>query len=54
MLGHQVRVHLDVGEALGVALEVDLEVALGREPVAAHVALVRPLTRVRSRKMVIK
>ena len=48
MLWHQVGVHLDVGEALGVALEVDLQVALGCEAIAADVALVGPLTSVGS------
>ena len=43
MLRHEVGVHLDVGELVRVALEVDLEVALGGEAVAADVALVGPL-----------
>ena len=47
VFGHWVRVHLDVRETLGVSLEVDLEVALGGEPVAANVALERPFARVR-------
>ena len=46
MLRHEVGVHLDVGELVRVALEVDLEVALGGEAVAADVALVGPLARV--------
>ena len=45
---HWMRVHLDVRETLGVSLEVDLEVALGGEPVATNVALERPFARVRS------
>jgi hypothetical protein len=43
VLWHQVRVHLDMGEALGMALEVNLEVPLRGEPIAADVALVGPL-----------
>ena len=39
MLGHRVGVHLDVRVLGLVALEVDLEVALGGEAVAADVAL---------------
>ena len=48
VLWHRVRIHLDVRETLGMALEVHLQVALGGEPVAANVALERPFTRVRS------
>jgi hypothetical protein len=47
MLRYRVRIHFDVREALSVALEMDLEVALDGEPVAADVALERPLARVR-------
>ena len=43
VLRDEVGVHLDVGELVGVALEVDLEVALGGEAVAADVALVGTL-----------
>ncbi len=46
VLGHQVGVHLHVGETLGVALEVNFEIALGGEPVAADVALVGPFSSV--------
>jgi len=35
-----------VGETLGVTLEVNFEIALGGEPVAADVALVGPLSSV--------
>jgi hypothetical protein len=44
VLRHQVGVHLHVGETLGVTLEVNFEIALGGEPVAADVALVGPLS----------
>ena len=43
VLWDEVGVHLDVGELVCVALEVDLEVALGGEAVAADVALVGTL-----------
>ena len=46
MLRDKVRIHLDVREFAGMPLEVNLEVALGGEAVAADIALVRPLTRV--------
>ena len=43
VLWHHVRVHLDQWEAVRMALEVDLQVSLGGEPVAADVTLVGPL-----------
>lgn len=48
VLWNGMRIHLDVRESLGVALEVHLQVAFGRESVAANVALERTLARVRS------
>lgn len=48
VLWHRVWVHFNVRETLGVTLEMDLEVALGGEPVTANVALERSLARVRS------
>jgi hypothetical protein len=48
VLGHRIRVHLNVGEFVAVPLKVDLEVALGGEATAADVALERALTCVRS------
>ena len=47
VLWHRVRIHLDVRETLGMALEVHLQVALGGEPVAANVALERAFACVR-------
>ena len=48
MLGDKVGVHLHVGEALGVSLEVNLEVPLGGESVSAHITFVGTFTSVRS------
>ncbi len=46
MLRNEVGIHLNIREFAGMPLEVNLEVALGGEAVAADIALVRPLTRV--------
>ena len=46
MFRNKVGIHLNVREFAGMPLEVNLEVALGGEAVAADIALVRPLTRV--------
>ena len=48
MFRYGMRIHFNVRESLGVALEVDLQVAFGRESIAANVAFERPFTRVRS------
>ena len=48
MLWHQVGVHFDVGELVRMPLEMNLEVAFGGEPIAADIALVRPLSSMRS------
>lgn len=40
MLWHQVRVHLDIRELVGMSLEVNFEIAFGGEPIAADIALV--------------
>lgn len=44
MLGHRIGIHLDVRILLFVALKVDFQVPLGREPVSTDVALERPLS----------
>lgn len=44
MLRYRVGVHLDVGVLLFVALEVDFQIALSREPVPTDVALEWPLS----------
>jgi len=41
VLGHGVRIHACIWVLLQMALEVNFEVAFGRESVAADVALVR-------------
>lgn len=48
VLWNGVRIHLDVRESLCVALEVHLQIAFGRESIAANVALEGTFARVRS------
>ena len=48
MLWNKVGVHLNMGEALGVPGEVDLEIAFGGEPVTTNITLVGSFTGVRS------
>ena len=44
MLGHQVGVHFDMRKLVGVSLEMNLEIAFGREPIATNIALVGSLS----------
>ena len=44
MLWHQVGIHFDLGELVGVSLEVNLEIAFGSEPIATDIALVGSLS----------
>ena len=48
MLGHQVGVHFDMRKLVGVSLEMNLEIAFGREPIATNIALVGSLSSVGS------
>lgn len=46
MLWHQVRIHFDVGELVGVSLEMNFQIAFGGKAISADIALVRPFPRV--------
>jgi hypothetical protein len=54
MLWHQVGIHLYMGEALGMALEVHLQVTLCSEAIATNVAFVGSFTSVGSKKKILQ
>ena len=49
MFGNQVRIHLNVREALGMSGEMNLEISFGSKSVSTNIAFVRSFTGMRSK-----